>query len=202
MYLGLLTEENQKNLFMRLACLTSVADVASDETHESPASAMSSWQRAVTGDAGGEAFAESFRRKASETAVLQLFAKEMELEDFSDYEVRRLSDEVNQVILKVSGTTNPKLLSRESLRQEFLADAVKEVIADSDAELTTAQKKVILIEAAGMAYADDECSEVERFVLDTIAACFGIDSAFISDAADMVVKFKRVTDEGLELINE
>lgn len=203
MYLTLLTEDEQKELFMQLACLTSVADVASDETHEEAEVdlGVGNLHMLILRGDRENAVGKAFRRKAEETAMLKLFAKEMGIE-LDEHDIAKLTNEVHKVIHEVSGTTNKALLTRDELRQEFLADAVKKLITDSSAELSTAQKKVMLIEAAAMAYADGECSEMERFVLDTIASCFGIDSAFIDDAADLIVKFKNVTDEGIELIHE
>jgi uncharacterized tellurite resistance protein B-like protein len=206
MYLGMIQPEN-RDLFLKLAAMVSLADVTEREKHDESEKTEPLFAQRLRGEAAK--LSKFIKRKDEENAALKLFAKEMDM-DLSDRDIERIDDKVLNSIYQATETSSEKLFSNAELRQSFFKDGL-EALLKNDVEdskvahetvISLTERKVMLFETTAMAYADGECSELERAVLNKLAEQFDIDEEFIDEAGEVVESFRKVTQEGLELINE
>lgn len=207
MYLSMIQPEN-KNLFLKLAAMVSLADISERKEEKTEGSGLlySSAFFAVANQARGAAgkLSEFINRKDEEKAALKLYAKEMGV-DIKSSDIENLDDVVLNAIYKASETVSEKLFANIELRKQFFQDGLEELLrteVQEDNVIPMTERKAMLFETTAMAYADGECSDLERAVLDKLAEQFDIDEEFIDEAGEIVESFKKVTQEGLELINE
>ncbi|EME0861958.1 hypothetical protein VXK10_002908 [Vibrio parahaemolyticus] len=100
-----------------------------------------------------------------------------------------------------------KAIESESLKISELRSVIfscisNEFIKNSGLVLTSSEKKSIIFELIGIAYSDNELSEVELMIVKSIAACFEIDEETLHEITELVVELNRVSSEALDLIKE
>ncbi|MCK7459120.1 hypothetical protein [Idiomarina aminovorans] len=206
--LGMIQSEN-KDLFLKLAAMISFADIAEQEEEKAEDDSGSVFSGFIGANLERKRNAideplSFINRKKEERAALKLYAKEMGM-DIRKSDIKAIDKSVLEAIFIASETLSEKLFANEELRKEFFQDGLvellrKETVEDKAIPLT--ERKVMLFEAIAMAYADGECSALERAVLEKLAEQFDIDVEFIDEAGEVIRSFNRVTQEGLELINE
>ena len=207
MYLNMIQPEN-KSLFLKLAAMVSLADISQRQENEAENSgslvlkAMTEARERSRGAAGK--LSKFINRKKEEKAALKLYAKEMGM-DIRSTDIEDLDTDVLNSIYNASETVSEKLFANVELRRQFFQDGLEELLRtelQEDSVIPMTERKAMLFEATAMAYADGECSDLERAVLNKLAEQFDVDEEFIDEAGEVVESFKNVTQEGLELINE
>lgn len=217
MYLAMLEKEETKLAFLEMAYLLSITDVKNDNeeyVEEKEENAMLFGMlrvHKINPDLDAEKLNKIksvLGRKKSEAATLRLYAEELDAFSLDDKD--RLQAEIDSFILevvqrfiKMSETKNEKILSNQDIRVDFIKDAISALAQDNSLfEIPDNQKKVIVFELVGMAYADSEISESELGVIEFICDKLDVDSEFIHDAKDIVAKVGVLQRQGLEIINE
>ncbi|WP_353218964.1 hypothetical protein [Salinisphaera sp. S4-8] len=209
----MIQETETKALFLELAIFVSIADVrggCDDEYTEAEAYGFS-----VSGvDTEKEkALLKLFSKKNIEQQQLELYRQEMGYKQASvwvpaskgDNTIAMLYGSVMTALIGVAETTNERLLSDESLRVQFLCDAIDKVLEELDLELDSIppqEKKAMVFELAGMGFADREISSSERHILEHICTRFDVDDGIIDEAQEIIVRMQDLRDEGLALIQE
>ncbi|TOB52312.1 hypothetical protein CGK03_23575, partial [Vibrio parahaemolyticus] len=99
-------------------------------------------------------------------------------------------------------TIESESLKISELRSVIFSCISNEFIKNSGLVLTSSEKKSIIFELIGIAYSDNELSEVELMIVKSIAACFEIDEETLHEITELVVELNRVSSEALDLIKE
>lgn len=207
MYLGMIKSEENKQLFLKIAALISFADHLDEEDRVSKSKGgyLYAHSRHFR-DENVKKLEEFIGRKEQELQAIKLYGSEMGLE-LTSSNLDTLDEDVLKALYAGSETVSEKLFKNLELRETFFVDGLKELLKRQeddhpDEVVPVEERKVMLFEATGMAYADGECSELERALLNELAATFDIDGVFIDEASDIVKAFTRLNEQGLELINE
>jgi hypothetical protein len=209
----MLQDDDTKALFLTLAIFVSIADVRCGSDDEYTEEKGYGFSVSGVNTEKEKALLKLFSKKNIEQQQLELYMKEMSYTQGSmwssnpkaDDTISTLYGSVMTVLIGVAETTNERLLSDESLRVQFLCDAIDHVLDNLDVELGSIppqEKKAMVFELAGMGFADREISSSERQVLEQICTRFDVDDGIIDEAQEIIVRMQDLRDEGLALIQE
>ncbi|WP_459902105.1 hypothetical protein [Desulfobaculum senezii] len=94
-----------------------------------------------------------------------------------------------------------EILIESAIRQHIVD--FEERVSDYDTDpLSDEEKKVMLFELISLAYADLDYAKLEKFAIEAIAKELGLDSETIGEMEEVVRSFKKIYEDGLELITE
>ncbi|HCE2428473.1 TPA: TerB family tellurite resistance protein [Vibrio parahaemolyticus] len=99
-------------------------------------------------------------------------------------------------------TIETELLKISELRANIFSHISKKFIDDSKLALSFTEKKAIVFELIGVAYADNEFSELELATVKSIADCLALDAETFNELTELVAELNRVSSEALDLIQE
>ncbi|WP_182025855.1 TerB family tellurite resistance protein [Vibrio rotiferianus] len=95
-----------------------------------------------------------------------------------------------------------ELLKLGELRANVFGLVSKTFIDESKVSLSASEKKAIVFELIGIAFADNDFSELELATVRNIAQSFEIDSDTLDEMTQLVAELNRVSTEALDLIQE
>lgn len=217
MYLGMLEKEEAKICFLELAYLLSITDVrkvgdGGEYVSDFKDRAFSS---VFSDDEKINDLKKSLVRKESEAAMLRLYAKEMDvfgvegfserLQDDKDYDIKIefFIDDALKRFLSVTDGATPTKLSRQPIRTDFVKDSASH-LCDGLAirNVLPEERKVMIFELLGMAYADSEISNAELEVINHVCEKLDVDVEFVDEAKGVIDGMMDYQRKGLELILE
>mgnify|MGYP005849224703 CR=1 FL=1 len=131
-----------------------------------------------------------------------------EAEKNADYKKQVLSLLIEEDI-DLSKIKNKKmrevLVFIPEVRQTIIKSLVDELFSkfeDELAHITIQQKKVILFELIGLAYADHDFHDLEKFTIELICEKLGLESELIEEFCDLSGSISQAVLEAAEIINE
>ncbi|EIN5953637.1 TerB family tellurite resistance protein [Vibrio cholerae] len=95
-----------------------------------------------------------------------------------------------------------EILKLDELRANVFGLVSKTFIDESKVSLSVSEKKAIVFELIGIAFADNDFSELELATVRDIAQSFEIDSETLDEMTQLVAELNRVSTEALDLIQE
>jgi len=215
MYLKMLKSKEIKLAFLEIAYLLSVCDVKQDGEEYDEVRESDSISGSVYGDKvkGVNKLKQVLVRKTAESAMLRMYAEEMDafgidndqnyVRDDYENKIAYLIDDSIKRFLSVNETTNEKILNTQSIRTEFILETIDNILEEIGLEsVSPEERKVIVFELVGMAYADNEISDAELNVIEHVCNRFDIDNDFIDESKEIVYQMVKLQRQGLELIEE
>jgi tellurite resistance protein len=95
-----------------------------------------------------------------------------------------------------------ELMNNPETRSRIFAMAGNIAAQKPEVNFTMTQKKAVIFELVGMAYADGSFSELELVTVKSISEGLGVDEETFDDVCSYVSKLNQISAESLELIQE
>jgi hypothetical protein len=95
-----------------------------------------------------------------------------------------------------------EFMNNSETRRMIFSKAGSLAVQNIDVNFTTTQKKAVIFELVGMAYANGEFSETELATVKSISEGFDIDEETFEEICRFVDKLNQLSAESLELIQE
>lgn len=225
MFLNLLMNEEQQQLFLDLAALVSIANP--EEMKAIIEKTTSVLPRVDIGAIGGIFASINFNKTSvsevideKERQMLQIFAREMNLDadealsnldrNFGYYISKLASTGVesgqnsakNKVAEKsaISKKTNVEKASADS--NKFLTDLISIIISRCESRIPSDCKKAIVFELLGIAIVDGSYSDQEKLVIAEVCRNFSVSLDLVDEMAGLVFKLNDISRQAMELVME
>lgn len=224
MFLHFLTEDIERNFFMKFVYLLAVAE-KEENSDNIPIHAYS--ENPEKNEYEFEEFAPGFSMQIEELLMLRKFAAELGItwspvssyyqhNTYIDSALAGLfaqnSSQLLRTVEKLARTESvaqmliaaeDENLNRVSQRSEILKLVLEALLKQANATaFAVEKKKVILMEATAMAYVDGNFSKYELELLEHFCHLCHLDKELIEDFKNITVDFFKIYAKSLELITE
>jgi hypothetical protein len=99
-------------------------------------------------------------------------------------------------------TIEKEILKIKELRASVFGLVSKMFIDKSETNLSSSEKKVVVFELIGIAFADKDFSELELTTVKSVAEHLEVDLDTLDEMTQLVIELNRVSTEALDLIQE